>query len=53
MIDGIINNGKREPERPSVVEQLQQPVVHKPKPLNKEKARLHLNKKASMAYPTH
>ena len=53
MIDGIINNGKREPECPSVVEQLQQPVVHKPKPLNKEKARLHLNKKASMAYPTH
>ena len=38
MIDGIINNGKREPERPSVVEQLRQPVVHKPKPLNKEKS---------------
>lgn len=38
MINGIINNGKREPERPSVVEQLRQPVVHKPKPLNKEKS---------------
>ena len=38
MIDGIINNGKREPERPSVVEQLRQPVVHKPKQLNKEKS---------------
>ena len=38
MIDGIINNGKREPERPSVVEQLRQPVVHKPKSLNKEKS---------------
>lgn len=38
MIDGIINNGKREPERPSVAEQLQQPVVHKPKPLNTEKS---------------
>ena len=38
MIDGIINNGTREPERPSVVDQLRQPFVHKPKPLNKEKS---------------
>lgn len=38
MIDSVINNGKREPKRPSVVEQLQQPVVHKPKPFNKEKS---------------
>ena len=33
MIDGIINNGKREPdrERPSVLEQLRKPQEHRPK----------------------
>lgn len=31
MIDGVINNGKREPERPSVVEQLRKVPDHKPK----------------------
>ena len=33
MIDGILNNGKRDPEkeRPSVAEQLRTPVNHKPK----------------------
>lgn len=39
MIDDIINNGKREPERErsSVVEQLRKPSVHKPKPPSKGK----------------
>jgi len=33
MIDGILNNGKRDPEKhhPSVAEQLRTPVAHKPK----------------------
>ena len=37
MIDGIINNGKREPERPSVVEQLRKEPDRKPKPPAKGK----------------
>ena len=37
MIDGIINNGKREPERPSVVEQLRKAPDRKPKPPAKGK----------------
>ena len=37
MIDGIINNGKRESERPSVVEQLRQMPEYKPKLPSKEK----------------
>ena len=42
MIDGILNNGKREPEheRSSVVEQLRQTPVHKKKQPNKEKGEL-------------
>ena len=42
MIDGILNNGKREPEhvRSSVVEQLRQMPVHKKKQPNKEKGEL-------------
>ena len=38
MIDGIINNGKREPERPSVVEQLRKVADHRPKPCSKGKS---------------
>ena len=38
MIDGIINNGKREPERPSVVEQLRKVPDHKPKSRGKGKS---------------
>lgn len=37
MIDGIINNGKRESERPSVAEQLRKASSRKPKPPSKEK----------------
>lgn len=37
MIDGIINNGKRETERPSVVEQLRKAPDRKPKPPAKGK----------------
>lgn len=39
MIDGILNNDKREPEheRSSVVDQLRKPSVHKQKQPNKEK----------------
>ena len=39
MIDGIINNGKREPdrERPSVVKQLRKQPTHTPKPPGKGK----------------
>ena len=37
MIDGIINNGKREPERPSVVEQLRKTPDRKLKPPSKGK----------------
>ena len=37
MIDGIINNGKREPERPSVVEQLRKTPDLKLKPPSKGK----------------
>ena len=37
MIDGIINNGKREPERPSVVEQLRTNPNHRQKPHSKGK----------------
>lgn len=37
MIDGIINNGKREPERPSVVEQLRKTPERMPKPRSKGK----------------
>lgn len=42
MIDGILNNGKREPERErsSVAEQLRKPSVHKQKQPNKEKGEL-------------
>lgn len=42
MIDGILNNGKREPEheRSSVVEQLRKPSVHKKKQPNKETSEL-------------
>lgn len=42
MIDGILNNGKREPERErlSVVEQLRKPSVHKQKQPIKEKGEL-------------
>ncbi len=42
MIDGILNNGKREPEheRSSVVEQLRKPSVHKQRQPNKEKGEL-------------
>ena len=42
MIDGIINNGKREPERPSVVEQLRKAPDHKLKPPSKGKGELSL-----------
>ena len=37
MIDGIINNGKRESERPSVAEQLRKASSRKPKPYAKVK----------------
>ena len=37
MIDGIINNGKRESERPSVAEQLRKASSRKPKPPSKGK----------------
>ena len=37
MIDGIINNGKRESERPSVAEQLHKASSRKPKPPSKGK----------------
>lgn len=37
MVDGIINNGKREPERPSVVEQLRKAPERKLKPPSKGK----------------
>lgn len=37
MIDGIINNGKRESERPSVAEQLRKASSRKPKPPAKGK----------------
>lgn len=37
MIDGIINNGKREPERPSVVEQLRKGPEQRMKPPSKGK----------------
>lgn len=42
MIDGILNNGKREPEheRSSVVEQLRKPSVHKQKQPNRENGKL-------------
>ena len=42
MIDGILNNGKREPEheRLSVAEQLRKPSVHKQRQPNKEKGEL-------------
>lgn len=40
MIDGILNNGKREPdrERPSVVEQLRKIPMHSPKKSNTKKS---------------
>lgn len=38
LIDGIINNGKLEPECSSVVEQLRKVLDHKPKPRSKEKS---------------
>lgn len=46
MIDGILNNGKREPERErsSVVERLRKPSVHKQKQPNKEKGELDLER---------
>ncbi len=46
MIDGILNNGKREPERErlSVVEQLRKTSVHKQKQPNKEKSELDLER---------
>jgi len=37
MIDGILNNGKREPERPSVVERLRKQAVPEPKVPPKQK----------------
>lgn len=37
MVDGILNNGRREPERPSVVEQLRKAPDRKPKPPGKGK----------------
>ena len=37
MVDGVLNNGKRDPERPSVVEQLRKVPDHKPKLPNKGK----------------
>lgn len=42
MIDGIINNGKRDPERPSVVEQLRKAPDRKLKPPSKGKGELSL-----------
>lgn len=37
MVDGVLNNGKRGPERPSVVEQLRKSPDHKPKLSGKKK----------------